>query len=193
MVGSWFTQGRLVCRCSHSLRVVPLSCWLNCCCCSGKLLGVWVWWEGCCSKLSPWRDEKHSEALNANAVEQVRAARTMAAIELCRRKLALVSQLSTCHCYCQREGDERNRLQQQKIQFIKKKNQPNQTTTTTKQSWGIASIKCTLQSCLEEKMWHVGEKWGHCGEKGKINTNVAVAKFCVLHAITKCSSSPYVL
>lgn len=124
MVGSWFTQGRLVCRCSHSLRVVPSSCWLNCCCCSGKLLGLWVWWEGCCSKLSPWRDEKHSEALNANAVEQVRAARTMAAIELCRRKLALVSQLSTCHCYCQREGDERNRLQQQKIQFIKKKTNP---------------------------------------------------------------------
>jgi len=29
--------------------------------------------------------------------------------------------------------------------------------------------------------------------KGKVNTNVAVAKFSVLRAITKCSSSPYVL
>lgn len=35
----------------------------------------------------------------------------------------------------------------------------------------------------------VGTFWG----EGKINTNVAVASFSVLHAITKCSSSPYVL
>lgn len=40
--------------------------------------------------------------------EQVRAAGTAAGAELCRRKPALVAQLSTSSC--QREGDERNGL-----------------------------------------------------------------------------------
>lgn len=124
MVGSWFTQGRLVCRCSHSLRVVPLSLVIKFLLQQWRAFGGLSMVSGLLFKaviLEGWKTFRGTECKCCWAGS---AARTMAGIELCLRKPALVSQLSTCHCYCQREGDERNRLQQQKIQFIKNKKTP---------------------------------------------------------------------